>query len=1042
MDGEQAARWAAAQEGVPVGADLVAAALRQLEFLAAVDRRRWLYEGPLLDRAIRRYKSCWLPLLAKHTQAPVVDGPLVVPLDCEWIWHCHRLNPVQYIRDCKKLYARILNNDNVESSTRTKSKIESEKVWNELYPEEPFELEYTSSETTMDVDAGATEGISYDLVSAVKRQSSFYYQVGTPTMHDKRFLVEALARYKGFLYLIKMNQEKGLQRFRVPTYDVDLMWHTHQLHPVTYCKDMLKLLGKVLEHDDTDADRSEGKKLDVGFTETTEQFESTFGVRYWKAGCMYRGNMPSPVTSTPQIFNAEVGSDICKNQQDLNVLKITFVELYLQIVDIKNLPPAVPKENVYVRFAKNQSDMFISDGGRLDISTVTGKNTGAGLQCEPTGELILTVMVDQASKKPEPIGKVSIPLQDLTGPDSKLAFERWAELKAHGGHATSPPVSLRVAASATVPSSAQKVFSMVRTEPFSLKSCLLPHYNKDQKMGSWTRFIYDCGTEVIRLQIREHKVKKTTACHRELVGVLKSTKQQLQLAEFKENKWTLKKSKLSISDSTDGSTLEVKGDNQLIKLYGGRKLEYERKCCKCHSEDASAVTAVKFTAEHPYGKAVALLDTESQLIMVNEDDFLLPWITISFLFMDADSKGGANLVTSAVVQKAAVSGSDTAMVSETETLGARRAAVAPAQCGTCSTAFGDDKIMAGCKADHASSGVCGEAVASGKNGDAESAGCGSGCGAKCGPIVVDDSKDDNVKSGGCGSGCGGGCGSAGACGTLFKASTMAGEGQTKSGGCGSGCGGGCGGEGGCGLLLNSNAKGDQGQAKSAGCGSGCGSGCSNVMVTEGSKMSDAKSGGCGSGCGGGCGGGGGCAALLKSSTMAGQGLTKSAGCGSGCGGGCSGGMLIEGSKTTQAKSGGCGSGCGGGCGGGMVIEGSKTTQAKSGGCGSGCGGGCGSGMVIEGSKTSQAKSGGCGSGCGGGCGGGCGNGGMVIEGSKSSYARSGGCGGGGCSGGCGNGIIFNASTKAGDEGHSMSGGCGSGCGGGCGAGCGGAAFNA
>ena len=55
MDGEQASRWAAAQEGVPVGADLVAAALRQLEFLAAVDRRRWLYEGPLLDRAIRRY---------------------------------------------------------------------------------------------------------------------------------------------------------------------------------------------------------------------------------------------------------------------------------------------------------------------------------------------------------------------------------------------------------------------------------------------------------------------------------------------------------------------------------------------------------------------------------------------------------------------------------------------------------------------------------------------------------------------------------------------------------------------------------------------------------------------------------------------------------------------------------------------------------------------------------------------------------------------------------------------------------------------------
>ena len=61
------------------------------------------------------------------------------------------------------------------------------------------------------------------------------------------------------------------------------------------------------------------------------------------------------------------------------------------------------------------------------ISTVTGK-TGASLQCEPTRELILTVMVDQASKKPELIGKVSIPLHHLTRPDSKLSFER---LKAH-----------------------------------------------------------------------------------------------------------------------------------------------------------------------------------------------------------------------------------------------------------------------------------------------------------------------------------------------------------------------------------------------------------------------------------------------------------------------------------------------------------------------------------------------------------------------------------------------------------------------------------
>lgn len=43
-----------------------------------------------------RYKNCWMPLLAKYADSVVTEGPLVVPLDCEWIWHCHRLNPVWF----------------------------------------------------------------------------------------------------------------------------------------------------------------------------------------------------------------------------------------------------------------------------------------------------------------------------------------------------------------------------------------------------------------------------------------------------------------------------------------------------------------------------------------------------------------------------------------------------------------------------------------------------------------------------------------------------------------------------------------------------------------------------------------------------------------------------------------------------------------------------------------------------------------------------------------------------------------------------------
>lgn len=128
-------------------------------------------------------------------------------------------------------------------------------------------------------------------------------QVGKPSMHDTRFLEGAVARYKGFLHLIKRNQERSMKRFCVPTYDIDLIWHSHQLQSASYCKDMLALLGRILEHDDTDADRTKGKKLDVGFSETTKQWEDTYGLRYWRAGAMYKGSLPSPLDVPPYPFN-------------------------------------------------------------------------------------------------------------------------------------------------------------------------------------------------------------------------------------------------------------------------------------------------------------------------------------------------------------------------------------------------------------------------------------------------------------------------------------------------------------------------------------------------------------------------------------------------------------------------------------------------------------------------------------------------------------------------------------------------------------------
>lgn len=53
MEMEQELEWIEAQK-IVISEDLVATAKQQLQFLAAVDRNRWLYEGPALQRAIYR----------------------------------------------------------------------------------------------------------------------------------------------------------------------------------------------------------------------------------------------------------------------------------------------------------------------------------------------------------------------------------------------------------------------------------------------------------------------------------------------------------------------------------------------------------------------------------------------------------------------------------------------------------------------------------------------------------------------------------------------------------------------------------------------------------------------------------------------------------------------------------------------------------------------------------------------------------------------------------------------------------------------------
>merc|ERR1711994_625111 len=81
--------------------------------------------------------------------------------------------------------------------------------------------------------------ITYDIKSAALRQGSFYYQVSLSHYKDEAFMRDAFKRYKMYLLLKKENKST----FLVPCYDIDLVWHTHQVHPQAYQCDTTAILG-------------------------------------------------------------------------------------------------------------------------------------------------------------------------------------------------------------------------------------------------------------------------------------------------------------------------------------------------------------------------------------------------------------------------------------------------------------------------------------------------------------------------------------------------------------------------------------------------------------------------------------------------------------------------------------------------------------------------------------------------------------------------------------------------------------------------------
>lgn len=320
------------------------------------------------------------------------------------------LCPVKYVVDSAAMWSAVSPKENsyivdhvlLVDAARKRGIEEARRFWEARFPQEPYDI--TSSLKTAPLQEDAEESvevkaasrISYDIVAAAERQMAFHYQVAiTPQYQDSKWLQMAVTRYVSMFLELQRRRAKSVW---VPTYDIDVVWHTHMLHPRMYVKDTTIRTGRLLPHDDTLNDRKAGSNLMNRWEDTVETWSREFGTSVARPGGMWRGNItPEERLSVPvvkksvQLFTEQIST------QQLSSLSVCDLETVLKDSD-KTVLDHIP----WVHTTDSRQAMeTIQKSNILSASAATVFESFASFKTEKSAEIArgrffyTPVMVDE-----------------------------------------------------------------------------------------------------------------------------------------------------------------------------------------------------------------------------------------------------------------------------------------------------------------------------------------------------------------------------------------------------------------------------------------------------------------------------------------------------------------------------------------------------------------------------------------------------------------------------------------------------------------------
>jgi hypothetical protein len=174
--------------------------------------------------------------------------------------------------------------------------------------------------------------LSIDLVAAALRQREFSKKIVSEDCAgiDTPFaLFKATTRYHKFLLLMG-RKRSGEKKFAlVPTLDIDLCWHTHQLYAVSYRQWCIEHLGVAINHDDT-----VGKEvLNSGLRETSlawyDAYRESYSTDDLRQTYFSKGRKAAGVLFPPYgLFIRKKGQKLNQTQTRINVTNFINSRIY------------------------------------------------------------------------------------------------------------------------------------------------------------------------------------------------------------------------------------------------------------------------------------------------------------------------------------------------------------------------------------------------------------------------------------------------------------------------------------------------------------------------------------------------------------------------------------------------------------------------------------------------------------------------------------------------------------------------------------------